>query len=210
MANKSTTQESTIKIWPHIVAIAFIFIALLLVVIHLMNSYTHHGEEVLVPNVTGMTPTEALKTLEDADLSGTIFDSIYVKNTTRDIVYSQAISPGNIVKKGRIIHLTINTGEAPSLTIPDIADNCSLREATIKLQSLGFVLNPVEYIYGEKNWVYSVKANGKLVLAGSKIPADSRITLIVGDGTYYEEDFEDMPNDSINTENTQNIDDLIF
>ena len=76
----------------------------------------------------------------------------------------------------------------------DIADNSSLREATMKLTALGFKLGPVEYMHGEKDWVYEVKTKGKNLNVGSAVELDDEITLVVGDGTYYDEfldDFED-------------------
>ena len=53
---------------------------------------------------------------------------------------------------------------------------------------LGLIVLPQEYVNGEKDWVYAVKVNGKNVTAGDRVPSDSRITLVVGDGTYFNMD----------------------
>ena len=44
-------------------------------------------------------------------------------------------------------------------------------------------------IEGEKDWVYGVKYNGRMVYSGDRLPVDSRITLQVGSGSY--DDFSD-------------------
>ena len=101
-------------------------------------------------------------------------------------------APGSKVKTGRNIYLTINTRNVPTLPIPDIADNCSLREAEARLKSLGFKLGPIEYAPGDKDWVLSVKCKGRNVVAGDRVEIDCPITLVVGNNSSgIGDDFED-------------------
>lgn len=153
--------------------------------------YTRHGEEIDVPDLKGLTIARAVEKLEEKGLIATLDDSVYVKNQVPNTIYNQSIAPGSHVKVGRIIHLTINASQPPMISIPDIADNCSVREATMKLTVLGLKLGTQEYINGEKDWVYAIKVNGKNVSAGDRIPYGSTVTLVVGDGTYFDSDFED-------------------
>ena len=64
-----------------------------------------------------------------------------------------------------------------------------MREAEARLRSLGFKIGPHELIEGEKDWVYGVKYNGRMVYAGDRLPVDSRIILQVGSGNM--EDYSD-------------------
>ena len=73
------------------------------------------------------------------------------------------------------------------IAIPDIADNCSQREAKDKLRVLGFKLGATEYVQGDPEWVYGVKVNGRNVTAGTKVSVTSPITLVVGSGGSTEE-----------------------
>ena len=73
------------------------------------------------------------------------------------------------------------------MTIPDLANNTSVREAEARLRTLGFTLTEHKYISGDRDWVYAVKLRGRDVNAGERIPVDLPITLVVGKGT--EEDF---------------------
>ena len=116
---------------------------------------------------------------------------------------------GSHVKEGREIYLIINSTQTPTLTMPDIADNCSLREAEAKLKALGFKLGPNEYIEGDKDWVLGVKCRGRNVAAGERIPIDAPVSLVVGnsdiDGSMDEDGFDEWDDSdsldiSINTE----------
>jgi hypothetical protein len=61
-----------------------------------------------------------------------------------------------------------------------VADNSSLREAQAKLTSMGFKLGPVEYIPGDRDWVYGVKSRGRNVYPGERVPVDVPLILQVG------------------------------
>lgn len=171
-------------------AVILMFIALFMLVIVCLKSYTRHGNEIDVPNLKGMTISQAIDKLEDAGLDAEINDSVYIKNITPNTIYAQSLAPGTHVKIGRVIYLTVNTSQPPMVTMPDIADNCSVREAIVKLTTLGISIAPVERIKGEKDWVYAVKINGKNVVAGERVPSSARITLVVGDGNFYDQDID--------------------
>ena len=89
---------------------------------------------------------------------------------------------GERVKKGRVVYLTINAGRSPMISIPDVIDNSSLREAMAKLTSLGFKLTAPEQVSGEKDWVYGIKAHGINVVTGQKVSVDLPLTILVGNG----------------------------
>ncbi len=157
-----------------------------------LHKYTRHGEEIDVPNLKGLTVSQAIDRLQKIGLIAKIDDSVYVKNQIPNTIYNQSITAGSHVKVGRIIKLTVNSSQPPMISMPDIADNSSVREATMKLTVLGLKLTAQEYINGEKDWVYAVKINGRNVTAGERIPSDSRVTLVVGDGTYFDtEEYDD-------------------
>lgn len=97
-------------------------------------------------------------------------------------VLEQSVKPGMKVKPGRIIELTINADGPRKVALPDIADNCSRREAEDKLRALGFKLGATEFITGDPEWVYDVTVNGKSVSKGTRISVNSPIVLVVGAG----------------------------
>ena len=93
-------------------------------------------------------------------------------------------------------YLTINMDSAPKVSVPDIMDNSSLRQAEAKLRALGFRVTEPEYISGEKDWVYSVTYKGRTLNAGDKVPHEALLTLHVGNGN------DELTNDSTLTDST--------
>ena len=109
-------------------------------------------------------------------------DSGYVPRMAAGTVLDQDVEAGAKVKAGREVQLTLNAASPPTIVMPDLADNSSLREAQSRLEALGFKLTPPEYINGEKEWVYGVKSNGKNVVAGTRVSVTSVLTIVVGNG----------------------------
>ncbi len=152
-----------------------------------LSYYTHHGEEIIVPDVCNKLIGDADYTLEMAGLSAIVVDSTYNRSLPSGAVMTQHPEAGSKVKAGRHIYLTINSKESPSVSLPDIADNCSMREAKDRLTQLGFRIGPVEYVPGDKDWVYGVKCQGRTVATGERVPIDAVITLLVGNDHVDEE-----------------------
>lgn len=162
-----------------------------------LRKFTLHGEEVVVPNIKGMTADDARRALEQNGLSGVVTDSGYNKAFPLGTVLDQIPASDSRVKPGREIYLTTNTTRKPTLPLPDIADNSSLREAEARLIAMGLQLTEVEYVEGDKDWVYGVKFHGKNVFGGDRIPIDGELTLQVGSGDYGEDDFYEEFADSL-------------
>ncbi|MBO4730504.1 MAG: PASTA domain-containing protein [Bacteroidaceae bacterium] len=152
--------------------------------------YTRHGKEVAVPDLKGLTVRQAYERLDALELYGEVRDSIYNRNIPPGVICDQSVHAGNYVKIGRTIGLTVNSDHAPTLVLPDVADNMSYREAMAKLRSMGFTLGDPEYIEGERDWVYSVKYKGCNVSVGTRIDINEPITLVVGDGHYMMDELE--------------------
>lgn len=142
--------------------------------------YTRHGEIITVPNVTRIQHEDAVLMLEQFELKAVVSDSGYNRNLAPGSVLMQQPIAGAEVKAGRKIYLTINSTSGPTLTMPDIADNCDVYEAEIRLRTMGFKIGPKEYAEGDKDWVLGVKCRGKDVRAGERVPAEAPIVLVVG------------------------------
>ena len=147
-----------------------------------IDFYTLHGEEVEVPKLTGVSEQIAYSKLKALGLKAEVRDTGYVHKAAPFEVLEQSIKPGTKIKPGRTIYLTINSNGSKRIELPDLADNCSRREAEDKLKTLGFKLGATEFIIGDPDWVYEVKVNGKTVKAGTRISVDLPITLVVGRG----------------------------
>ena len=169
--------------WLNIIGMIVVVILLLFGVMKWLDTYTRHGEAVVVPDVKGMTVEEASKMFRNNGLVCVVSDSTYVKNKPAGIILELNPGVGQKVKEGRIIYLTINALNIPLRVVPNVADNSSLRQAQAKVLASGFKLNEPEMMSGEKDWVYGVKYKGRLLSAGEEIPLGASLTLMVGNGT---------------------------
>jgi beta-lactam-binding protein with PASTA domain len=177
--------------WLNLIAMVAVVIASIFGVLEWLDSYTRHGESILVPNVKGLPLQQAKEEMIQKDLEVLVVDSNYVKEMPAGSVLEQNPDGDSKVKKGRTVYLIINTNSIPKVTIPDIIDNSSYRQAEARLRALGFKMTEPELIEGEKDWVYAVEYNVQNLSAGDKIPRESVLTLRIGAGE------DGLENDSI-------------
>ena len=177
--------------WGNITAMAVVVGIIIFGVWHGIAWYTHHGEEIEIPDIRNMSVEDASFALEHMGLVPIVADSGYNKKMRTGVILFQQPRPGMVVKSGREIYLTVNSTYSPTLTLPDIADNCDAREAEVKLVSMGFRLGPIEYVPGEKDWVLKVKCRGRIVYKGDKIPIEAPLVLVVGNTDPEEDDIAD-------------------
>ena len=150
-----------------------------------LDIYTQHGKGVPVPNVKGMQLDEAEMLLRNQDLDIVVIDSSYISEYPSGAIVEQNPNVGSRVKKDRLSYVTINSSNAPQRAIPDVIDNCSLREAQAKIGAAGFILGENEYIQGEKDWVYGIKYRGRQLASGEKVPIGATLILVVGDDKFF-------------------------
>lgn len=192
-------------LWGNLLAMAAVAALVLFLLWKGLALYTNHGETVDVPSLVGMQESDALYTLERLGLRGLVADSAFNKRKPTGCILDQLPAAGAKVKAGREIRLTINSAQTPTLPLPDVADNSSLREAQAKLTAMGFKLGPVEYIPGDKDWVYGVKSRGRNVYSGERVPLDVPLILQVGNTSSIEAEEEML--DSLDDIDIGDIDD---
>lgn len=175
-------------LWGNILAMVAVVVVLGLGVKFGLESYTHHGESISIPNVLHKSFNDAKYILNDAGLQVEVIDTGYVKTLPAGCVLAQSPGAGERVKTGHIVYLTINSLNTPTITLPDVIDNSSLREAMVKLRAMGFKLGSPEFIPGEKDWVYGVLVRGHHVSTGDRISIDDVLTIQVGNGMRSESD----------------------
>lgn len=195
--------------WVNIIAMIFAIIIIILGTLYWLDFYTRHGDAVVVPDVKGKLYNEAEFNITRQKLKAVVIDSSFVKGIKPNTVLDQNPDGGMKVKEGRIVYLTINTDKEPMITIPDIVDNSSYRQAEAKLRSLGFKLTAPEMIAGERDWVYGLKYKNRNISAGEKIPSESTLTLQVGNGSSTAEG-DSILNERKATQNDPVVDDSWF
>ena len=170
-------------LWGNLLVMLLTLVVVIVGVFVFLNFYTHHGETIAVPNLRGQRTEVAMRKLEALGMRGEVVDTGYNPRELADVILDQDLEPGYQVKVNRLIRLTVNAASPRPVTLPDIADNCSLREAKMRLEILGCRLTPIRRIRGDLDWVYAVEARGKEVRKGDKLNVNIPLTLVVGDGT---------------------------
>lgn len=172
----------SVRLWMNLLYMLIVILLLCMGVKFGLDIYTHHGEEISIPDVKHKLIEDATHILEGKELKVVVSDTGYVKTLPADCVLEQSPAAGQKVKSGRVVYVVINSSSSPLLTIPDIIDNCSYREARAKLMAMGFKVGPTEFISGEKDWLYGLKSKGQMLRQGQKVSVNDVIVMQVGDG----------------------------
>ena len=171
-------------LWGNIVAMVIVVVLLCLGVKYGLEIYTHHGESILVPNVKGMSYDKAMALIESDKLRIVVSDTGYNKRLPADCILMQTPESGTEVKADHVIYVVVNSSSSPSVVIPDLIDNSSVREANAKLMAMGFKLLEPKLISGEKDWVYGIMSRGRRLSTGDRVAIDIPLTLLIGSGMY--------------------------
>ncbi|MBR4779237.1 MAG: PASTA domain-containing protein, partial [Bacteroidaceae bacterium] len=115
--------------WINIAAMLLVVILTIFLTFRWISAYTQHGKAILVPDVTGIDESDAIAALHAKKLKGVPYDKTYVKDVPAGVVVGQRPDADAKVKRGRVVYLTLSSGNEPMVALPDIADNSSLRQA---------------------------------------------------------------------------------
>ncbi len=191
----------------NIAAMALVGFIILWIALSWLDSWTHHGEYISVPEVKGLSYNEAYEKLRGEGFAVEISDSVYdVARIAPGTVVEQNPKCDAKVKGGRKVYLTITAFSPKTVTIPSLVD-VSVRQAKSVLEGLGFknitiVSVPSEY----RDLVLGVKASGVRLSKGARVPVTSQITLEVGAGS--ESAVEDSTEDSFSDYDAVSFDEL--
>lgn len=155
-----------------------------------VDGYTNHGETEAVPDVVGVQLEDAAAILGDKGLGYAVVERRYKANAAENEVVMQYPVPGSHVKEGRKVGLVVNTIVRPKRSVPSVIDNRTYREAESHIKAAGFVIEAVDTIPGEKDWVYELRCDGKLLVNGEAIPQGSSLTVVIGSGKPEEDEDE--------------------
>lgn len=197
------TGKSGTIFWINILLMIVVLVGIPIGGLYFLDVFTHHGEKIEVPNVIGKNAYDAEIILRERGLNAVVSDSTYKKDKEPGAILVQSPLPGNEVKSGRIVYLTKNQSSEPLVTIPDLINNCSKRQAEAQLRVMGFTLTPIEYVEGQpKDLVIGIKQGYRELHAGDKVVKSRPLTLVVGEG--------DPDTDTIYVDTTLTEEDYIY
>ncbi len=165
----------------NIIAAVLTVVVLLMVAFFSLRYYTKHGQGLNVPELKGLSFTQAVEKLEALGLRYQV-DSVYIMDSPPGIVIDQDPNANTFVKDNRTIYLTINTRQAPIIKFPDIQGRTYL-EANAILNNFGLKIGDTTYVADVSlNVVLKATFGGNSMARGQDIPKGSRVNLVLGDG----------------------------
>ena len=180
MSIKSYFNQKPIAFVAFNIVAAFVIILIALLVMHyVLLGSTRHGEQIEVPDVSGMYIEEAQILLEANHLSFQIVDSTYDRTRRLGTVIQQTPIAGSHVKEGREIYLSINAKQVRKVNIPDMRE-LSYMQARLQLEATGIV---VDTVYKESEYndlVLDMEYNGSSVMPDTWVKEGETVVLIIG------------------------------
>jgi len=145
--------------------------------------YTHHGETVTVPDLSGYRFLEASQLLENTGLQYEVsVDSGFSADLPALAVLKQIPDASSQVKTGRRVYLTLNARNAPILKMPNLV-NMPLKNVQEILSNIGLQRGDIVYMPDIGiNVVLDQRYRGVSIKEGFEIPKGATIDLLVGDG----------------------------
>ena len=162
--------------------LVIIFIVFFLVY-NSLKIYTKHNSYIEVPNLAGKNLDRAISILDDNKLRYEVLDSSkFFVNIPNYSVISQIPKELELVKKNRKIYLNVNPKNFQKVSLPNVIQ-ITKRNAESILTALGFKVRDYSYVDNiGKDMVLDVLYLGEKILPGQKIPMNSEIDLILGNG----------------------------
>ena len=172
----------TKKFLRHLALAVGLAIVLLIAVLIWLRIYTHHGQAITVPNLSGLTTEEVGDVTASRRLRYEVVDSVFSTEMPRGTVLKQNPRANTRVKKNRKIFLTMNAVNPEMISMPALV-GLSNRQARLALQNAGLILGDISYQpdYARNN-VLQQMHSGSVINEGTEITKGTIIDLVLGMG----------------------------
>ena len=174
------------RFYIHVFIIVFLGLGIIYGTIYSLNTFTRHGEEIAVPDFSGLLYDELKDDPSYKNFRFSVVDSVYDLNREKGSIISQNPKPEAKVKSGRHIYITIVAVNPEQVEMPNLED-LSLRSAQSLLQTYGLKITKLSYRPDiAKNAVLEQKYQGETIEPGQLIEKGSGIELVLGLGEHKE------------------------
>ncbi len=181
----------------HILLAIGVTVGIFVLTILFLRLFTRHGHEIEMPSYAGRSAEELTQEGRSEGFVFVVNDELYENGATPGTVLKQNPLPGEKVKRGRKVYLTVAAAEPPTISMLELRD-LSLGQAQIMIESQGLVLDRIiEKPSPYENVVLEVLYKGHSIAQGTPIKQGEKITLVVG------KNIGDLP-DSTETATSEN------
>ncbi len=147
-----------------------------------LRVFTHHGQALTVPDLTGLSLEDVATVTKAKKIRFSVTDSVFFKDLPKGTVVKQNPRQGMKVKANRTIYLSMNAMNPERVTMPTVT-GVSLRQARATLETYGLNLGKISYKPDiAVNIVLQQMLNDTIIKPGSMVIKGSDVNLVLGRG----------------------------
>jgi len=105
------------RIGKHLLILSLIAIAVIIGILQWLKWYTHHGEELILPDYIDKPLVQAENDAADRNFEIVVTDSIFLVGRPGGIIYDQNPKPGSKVKRKRKIYTIVTKSGADMIKV---------------------------------------------------------------------------------------------
>ncbi|HHH54926.1 MAG TPA: PASTA domain-containing protein, partial [Bacteroidetes bacterium] len=167
----------------HFSLIILFYIIIILGLLFWLNSYTHHGQALTLPDFTGKHVEKAMVDAEKNHFKLIVDDSIHIVGKPGGIILSQNPKQGAKVKENRKIYVIVTKYNPDKIKVEDLpalyGRNFNSKEKELKILKINSKIIGYEYDKGEPNYILKVFYKNKPIV--TKEGKQSNIEIEKGD-----------------------------
>ena len=174
------------RFYIHVFILIFLGLGIIWGTIYSLKDFTRHGEEIVVPDFSGLLFSELQEDPSYKNFRFAIIDSVYDLDREKGSVVSQNPKAESKVKSGRNIYITIVAFSPEVVEMPELVGR-SLREAQSLIETYGLKITKLSYRADiARNAVLEQLYKGEDIEEGQIIEKGSGIELVLGLGEHRE------------------------
>lgn len=163
----------------HLGLMTIVFLVILIIAFALLNLYTRHGAESIMPEIEGsfIDQVGEIEGMENFEV--VVIDSIYTPGEKAGKIVSQDPKAGSKIKNGRTVYVIITSTTGEYIPMPNCKDQ-SVRSAVNQLTNVGLRVGKFIFNVGDfNNVVVGQRYKGNPITEGEKIQRGEEIDLVV-------------------------------
>ncbi|MEJ5285619.1 MAG: hypothetical protein CH6_3419 [Candidatus Kapaibacterium sp.] len=176
-------KESIRQLLPYVYVLAAFFVTIVITIIILdkiVFPMLIHSEETLkMPNLIGMKLADAEKTITSLDLKIARVNELYNEQYPPGTIINQSPRPGQTIKKGRDVFITVSQGRE-EVEVPNLVGQ-NIRNTRILLRNVGLDVGAITYVNDERYGVDTIVAQSPQ--GGVKVNYGRTVDLVVSRGS---------------------------
>jgi len=170
------------KFYLNIGVAIILFIAIMVVALLSLKSFTRHGESVTLPDFRGLVVEDLEQFVMRNHLNYKIIDSVYNDTLPARTIVLQDPYPNSGVKKGRNIYISIVSSLPESAVMPNVV-NLSVRQAVSLIYGNDLTISKINFVSGfDKNAVQKQLVDNEEVEPDTKLKKFTAVTLVASKG----------------------------